>query len=99
MKFSNAAYALNFIIKQIRPLWRHYFQNTQGLIFVVDSNDRERVAEARNELHRILVEVSKDNVLELRNLELDLPSSLRISLLNRFQINVSVLKISIMIIS
>ena len=53
-------HALNFIIKQIRPLWRHYFQNTQGLIFVVDSNDRERVAEARNELHRILVEVSKD---------------------------------------
>merc|ERR1712058_151693 len=24
---------------KIRPLWRHYFQNTQGLIFVVDSND------------------------------------------------------------
>ncbi|KAL3968100.1 U6 snRNA-associated Sm-like protein LSm2 [Sarotherodon galilaeus] len=30
---------------KIRPLWRHYFQNTQGLIFVVDSNDRERVNE------------------------------------------------------
>lgn len=28
---------------QIRPLWRHYYQNTQGLIFVVDSNDRDRV--------------------------------------------------------
>ena len=25
---------------KIRPLWRHYYQNTQGLIFVVDSNDR-----------------------------------------------------------
>ncbi|KAJ8467145.1 hypothetical protein OPV22_029697 [Ensete ventricosum] len=24
---------------KIRPLWRHYFQNAQGLIFVVDSND------------------------------------------------------------
>lgn len=42
---------------QIRPLWRHYFQNTQGLIFVVDSNDRERVGEARDELHRMLNEV------------------------------------------
>jgi ADP-ribosylation factor family len=42
---------------QIRPLWRHYFQNTQGLIFVVDSNDRERVSEARDELHRMLNEV------------------------------------------
>jgi ADP-ribosylation factor protein 1 len=44
-------------VKQIRPLWRHYFQNTQGLIFVVDSNDRERVVEARDELHRMLNEV------------------------------------------
>lgn len=43
--------------KQIRPLWRHYFQNTQGLIFVVDSNDRDRVIEARDELHRMLNEV------------------------------------------
>jgi ADP-ribosylation factor protein 1 len=28
---------------KIRPLWRHYYQNTQGLIFVVDSNDRDRI--------------------------------------------------------
>ena len=42
---------------QIRPLWRHYFQNTQGLIFVVDSNDRDRISEARDELHRMLNEV------------------------------------------
>ena len=41
---------------KIRPLWRHYFQNTQGLIFVVDSNDRDRAAEARDELHRMLNE-------------------------------------------
>uniref|UniRef100_A0A674PER6 ADP-ribosylation factor 2b n=1 Tax=Takifugu rubripes TaxID=31033 RepID=A0A674PER6_TAKRU len=41
---------------KIRPLWRHYFQNTQGLIFVVDSNDRERVNEAREELARMLAE-------------------------------------------
>jgi GTPase SAR1 family protein len=43
---------------QIRPLWRHYFQNTQGLIFVVDSNDRDRIGEARDELHRMLNEAS-----------------------------------------
>ena len=41
---------------KIRPLWRHYFQNTQGLIFVVDSNDRDRIGEARDELHRMLNE-------------------------------------------
>ena len=39
---------------KIRPLWRHYFQNTQGLIFVIDSNDRERVNEAKDELNKML---------------------------------------------
>jgi ADP-ribosylation factor protein 4 len=39
---------------KIRPLWRHYFLNTQGLIFVVDSNDRERVQEAREELNKMV---------------------------------------------
>ncbi|XP_042689103.1 ADP-ribosylation factor 5 [Centrocercus urophasianus] len=38
---------------KIRPLWRHYFQNTQGLIFVVDSNDRERVQESAEELQKM----------------------------------------------
>ena len=39
---------------KIRPLWRHYFQNTQGLIFVVDSNDRERISEAKDELQKMV---------------------------------------------
>ncbi|XP_078486140.1 ADP-ribosylation factor 2 [Ciona intestinalis] len=41
---------------KIRPLWRHYFQNTQGLIFVVDSNDCERLTEAQEELTRMVNE-------------------------------------------
>lgn len=41
---------------KIRPLWRHYYQNTQGLIFVVDSNDRERMDEAAEELQKMLRE-------------------------------------------
>lgn len=39
---------------KIRPLWRHYFQNTQGLIFVVDSNDKERITEASEELAKMV---------------------------------------------
>lgn len=39
---------------KIRPLWRHYFSGTQGLIFVIDSNDRNRMEEARSELARII---------------------------------------------
>jgi ADP-ribosylation factor protein 1 len=41
---------------KIRLLWRHYYQNTQGLIFVVDSNDRDRIDDAREELHKMLSE-------------------------------------------
>lgn len=29
---------------------------TQGLIFVIDSNDRTRIDEARQELHRIILD-------------------------------------------
>ncbi|KAI6021412.1 ADP-ribosylation factor family-domain-containing protein [Pisolithus microcarpus] len=39
---------------KIRPLWRHYYTGTQGLVFVVDSQDRDRIDEAKQELHRIL---------------------------------------------
>ncbi|CAJ0579486.1 unnamed protein product, partial [Mesorhabditis spiculigera] len=39
---------------KIRPLWRHYYTGTQALIFVVDSSDRDRIDEARQELHRII---------------------------------------------
>ncbi|KAM5549436.1 hypothetical protein ABKV19_000719 [Rosa sericea] len=62
---------------KIRPLWRHYFKNTQGLIFTVDSNDRERIPEARNELHRILSESELSNavVLVLANKQ-DLPNAM-----------------------
>lgn len=41
---------------KIRPLWRHYFQNTQGIIFVVDSVDRERLAIVKEELFKMLSE-------------------------------------------
>lgn len=39
---------------KIRALWKHYFLNTDGLVFVVDSADPERFAEARAELNAIL---------------------------------------------
>merc|ERR1712106_1203365 len=39
---------------KIRPLWRHYYTGTQGLIFVVDCADRDRIDEARQQLHRII---------------------------------------------
>jgi Arf/Sar family protein len=65
---------------KIRPLWRHYFQNTQGLIFVVDSNDRERVVEAERELHNMLNEDElRDAVILVFANKQDLPNAMSAS--------------------
>jgi len=72
---------------KIRPLWRHYFQNTQGVIFVVDSNDRERIdasnsseASAQEELHRMLSEDElRDAVLLVFANKQDLPNALSVA--------------------
>jgi len=62
---------------KIRPLWRHYFQNTQGIIFVVDSNDRSRIDAARDELHRMLNEDElRDAVLLVFANKQDLPQAM-----------------------
>ncbi|CAF3691283.1 unnamed protein product [Rotaria socialis] len=38
---------------KIRPLIRHYFQNTQALIYVIDSNDKDRLPQTTEELWRV----------------------------------------------
>ena len=62
---------------KIRLLWKHYYTNTQGLIFVVDSNDRERIGEARDELQKMLGEEElRDAVLLVYANKQDLPGAM-----------------------
>merc|ERR1711908_174498 len=49
---------------KIRKLWRYYYQGTDGAIFIVDSSDRDRIEDAREELFRML------NEDEMRNASL-----------------------------
>jgi len=49
--------------EKIRPIWRYYYQNTDAIIFVVDSSDRERIDDSKGyeesakvELHRLFDE-------------------------------------------
>ena len=42
--------------KKIRPLWKHYFCNTNGLIWVYDMSKKETYEESQNELKSILYE-------------------------------------------
>ena len=62
---------------KIRPLWKHYFNNTEGLVYVVDSSDRARVAESKDELHWIMEadEMREVPVVILANKQ-DLPGAL-----------------------
>jgi len=65
---------------KIRPLWRYYYENIQGLIFVVDSNDRDRIDDAREELHRMLNEDQlRDVVLLVFANKQDLPNAMTAS--------------------
>ena len=42
--------------KAIRPYWKNYYDNTDGMVFVVDSSDEERLNECVEELQALLGE-------------------------------------------
>ncbi|KAL8589733.1 ADP-ribosylation factor-like protein 2 [Nucella lapillus] len=42
--------------KSLRSYWRNYFESTDGLVWVVDSADRMRLADCKRELQGLLVE-------------------------------------------
>merc|ERR1712072_871371 len=65
---------------KIRKLWRHYYQGTQGLIFVIDSSDRDRIEDARDELLKMLADDEmKDAVLLVFANKQDLPNAMSTS--------------------
>merc|ERR1712223_1073093 len=51
--------------QSIRQLWKHYYSNTDGIIFVIDANDTKRVRGnehcAKEELHRLMEEEELQN--------------------------------------
>ncbi|KNC49990.1 ADP-ribosylation factor 1 [Thecamonas trahens ATCC 50062] len=65
---------------KIRPLWRHYYKNLGGLIYVIDANDRDRLSEARDELNNVLgaPELAGVPLLIMAN-KMDLPYALPVS--------------------
>jgi ADP-ribosylation factor 1/2 len=68
---------------KLRPLWRHYFRGSDALIYVVDSSDQERFAEAADELRSIVNddEMRDAAVLIFANKQ-DMPSSVRVGTLS-----------------
>ena len=65
---------------RLRPLWRHYYSGTQGLIFVVDSNDASRLDEAANELQKLLADdAMQESVVLIYANKQDLPNAVKAS--------------------
>merc|ERR1712070_494350 len=50
---------------KIRRLWRYYYQGTNAIIYVVDSNDRDRIEDAREELAKMLTEAELQSAVLL----------------------------------
>jgi len=42
--------------KHIRPYWKNYYQNTDALVYMIDSADKRRTDEAAEELQSLLEE-------------------------------------------
>lgn len=65
-----------------RPLQRHYYPNTDGIVWIVDSNDPERFREVKDEINRLLDE---DELWEVPMLVLankqDLPDAVSVPLI------------------
>ncbi|XP_010864811.2 ADP-ribosylation factor-like protein 4D [Esox lucius] len=66
--------------EKLRPLWKSFTRRTDGLVFVVDSSEPERMEEAKVELHRITRTPENQGVpvLVLANKQ-DLASALSLS--------------------
>mmetsp|Transcript_15039 Transcript_15039/g.17908 ORF Transcript_15039/g.17908 Transcript_15039/m.17908 type:complete len:181 (+) Transcript_15039:79-621(+) len=62
---------------RIRALWRHYYEGTDAVIFVVDANDRERIDEAQAEISKMFEfdELRNASLLVLANKQ-DLPNAM-----------------------
>ncbi len=58
-------------------MWEHYFEGTDGIIYVVDSSNQTRIREAKDELHKLVKNDSlKDAVILVLANKCDLPNSM-----------------------
>ncbi|CAI9730446.1 ADP-ribosylation factor 2 [Octopus vulgaris] len=64
--------------KSLRSYWKNYFESTDGLIWVVDSADRMRLQDCKQELDALLVEerLADATLLVFANKQ-DLPGALK----------------------
>ncbi|KAF7313408.1 GTP-binding protein [Mycena chlorophos] len=82
--FAHGNYTLNIWDvggqRTLRPYWRNYFEQTDALVWVVDSGDRMRMGDCKQELHSLLLEdrLAGASLLVFANKQ-DLPGSMSVA--------------------
>ncbi len=38
----------------MRNVWKYYYSSIEGVIFVIDASNKDRIMEARDEIHNLL---------------------------------------------
>ena len=68
---------------KIHVLWRHYYQDTEGIIWMIDSSNRDNIEQAHDMFHKILLEVNEYS--KVKNISIlmfgnkqDLPNAMNI---------------------
>eukprot|EP01132_Coremiostelium_polycephalum_P006022 gene6022-7502_t len=64
---------------KIRNLWRHYYVGTQVLVYVIDSSDKERLEESKQQLYRVLNDPEmREPILLVYANKCDLPGAMSV---------------------
>ena len=63
--------------EHLRVLWKHYYKEVDGIVFVVDSADKDRIEEAADELNKMLNEEElKESIVLIMANKQDIPNAL-----------------------
>ncbi|CAD8175676.1 unnamed protein product [Paramecium pentaurelia] len=59
IQFKARHYLIFDVGGKVRTLWSHYYENLDGLVFVIDTTDSERIEIVKNELKKLGSEIKQ----------------------------------------
>jgi small GTP-binding protein len=77
-----------------RILWNHFYKDTNGIIFVIDASDEDRIDEAKEEIDKLLIEPLLSNCILLIYInKMDLSGEIKMMTTHEISISLDVFKI------
>ncbi|CAK94679.1 unnamed protein product (macronuclear) [Paramecium tetraurelia] len=85
IQFKARHYLIFDVGGKVRTLWSHYYENLDGLVFVVDTTDQERIEIVKNEFKKLGSEIKYKIVMLIYLNKIDLPRSSPVELCKDIQ--------------